>query len=176
MNRQSQFLIGAANSGSGKTTITIGLLKALKKRGMKIQPFKCGPDYIDTKFHEAAAQNPSINLDQFLSSEQHIEYLFNKYSQDKDVSIVEGVMGLFDGYNKMEGSSARIAQILDIPVILVVNAKSMAYSSAALLYGFKNFYPQIKVKGVIFNFVGSERHWVIYQKTLRLKLRQGIWD
>lgn len=159
MNRQSQFLIGAANSGSGKTTITIGLLKALKKRGMKIQPFKCGPDYIDTKFHEAAAQNPSINLDQFLSSEQHIEYLFNKYSQDKDVSIVEGVMGLFDGYNKMEGSSARIAQILDIPVILVVNAKSMAYSSAALLYGFKNFYPQIKVKGVIFNFVGSESHY-----------------
>lgn len=159
MNNQSQLLIGAANSGSGKTTLTIGLLKALKNRGMNIQPFKCGPDYIDTKYHQAAAQNPSINLDKFLSSEQHIKYLFGKYSQNKDVSIVEGVMGLFDGYDNMEGSSAQIAEILDIPVILVVNAKSMAYSSAALLYGFKNFYSGINVKGVIFNFVGSESHY-----------------
>ncbi|MDR1090969.1 MAG: cobyrinate a,c-diamide synthase [Prevotella sp.] len=156
---KSQFLIGAANSGSGKTTLTIGLLKALANRGLNIQPFKCGPDYIDTKFHEAAASNPSVNLDLFLSSTEHVRHLYNKYATDKDVCIAEGVMGLYDGYDKMKGSSAEIARLLDIPVILVVNAKSMAYSAAALIHGFKEFCPGIKVAGVIFNFVGSESHY-----------------
>jgi len=159
MFTQSSFLIGAINSGSGKTTITLGLLKALHNRRLTVQPFKCGPDYIDTKFHEAAAGNPSVNLDTFLSSENHVKYLFHKYSTDKDVSITEGVMGLFDGYDKMKGSSAEIAQVLDIPVVLVINAKSMAYSAAALLYGYKNFDPRVKVVGAIFNFVGSESHY-----------------
>ncbi|MDR1707815.1 MAG: cobyrinate a,c-diamide synthase [Prevotella sp.] len=159
MSIQSRFLIGAANSGSGKTTLTIGLLKALANRGFNIQPFKCGPDYIDTKFHEAAASNPSVNLDLFLSSTEHVRYLYNKYASGKDICIIEGVMGLYDGYKKMQGSSAEIAELLDIPVILVVNAKSMAYSAAALIYGFKEFYPGINVAGVIFNFVGSESHY-----------------
>ncbi len=159
MSTQSRFLIGAANSGSGKTTLTIGLLKALANRGLNVQPFKCGPDYIDTKFHEAAASNPSVNLDLFLSSAEHTKYLYHKYALNKDVCIAEGVMGLYDGYDKMKGSSAEIAELLDIPVVLVVNAKSMAYSAAALIYGFKEFYRNIKVVGVIFNFVGSESHY-----------------
>lgn len=159
MFMQSAFLIGAANSGSGKTTLTIGLLKALANRGLNVQPFKCGPDYIDTKFHEAAAGNPSVNLDLFLSSTEHVRYLNDKYSAGKDVCITEGVMGLYDGYDKMKGSSAEVAGILDIPVILVINAKSMAYSAAALIYGFKNFNPNTNVAGVIFNFVGSESHY-----------------
>lgn len=159
MVTQSHFLIGAASSGSGKTTLTIGLLRALANRKLNVQPFKCGPDYIDTKFHETAAGNPSVNLDTFLSSEKYMVGLFNKYSQNKDVAIVEGVMGLFDGYDKMKGSSAEIANLLNIPVILVINAKSMAYSVGALLYGFKNFYQGINVVGVIFNFVSSESHY-----------------
>ncbi len=159
MSIQSRFLIGAANSGSGKTTLTIGLLKALANRGLNIQPFKCGPDYIDTKFHEAAASNPSVNLDLFLSSTELVKHLYNKYASGKDICITEGVMGLHDGYDKMKGSSAEIAELLDMPVVLVVNAKSMAYSAAALIYGFKEFYPHIKIVGVIFNFVGSESHY-----------------
>lgn len=159
MTYTSNFLISAIASGSGKTTVTLGLLRALRNRGLNVQPFKCGPDYIDTKYHVLAAGNESVNLDLFLSSESHIKYLYNKYSSDKDVCITEGVMGLFDGYDRMNGGSAQIAEKLDIPVILVLNAKSMAYSAAALLYGFKNFSDKINITGVIFNFVASESHY-----------------
>jgi cobyrinic acid a,c-diamide synthase len=159
MSDFSPFLIAAASSGSGKTTLSFGLLRALQKRGMAVQPFKCGPDYIDTKYHDLAAGNPSINLDTFLSTPAHVEEIFARHSSGKNISLVEGVMGLFDGYDQMEGSSAKIAELLDIPIILVINAKAMAYSAAALIYGFKNFYPNIRVKGAIFNFVSSETHY-----------------
>ncbi|WP_419033831.1 cobyrinate a,c-diamide synthase [Dysgonomonas gadei] len=155
----SHSLISAIASGSGKTTITLGLLRALRNRGLSVQPFKCGPDYIDTKYHVLAAGTESVNLDLFLSSESHMKYLYRKYSSGKDVCITEGVMGLFDGYDRMNGSSAQIAEKLDIPVILVLNAKSMAYSAAALLYGFKNFSDRVNIAGVIFNFVASESHY-----------------
>lgn len=155
----SNFIIAAPSSGTGKTTLTLGLLRALKNREMNVQPFKCGPDYIDTKFHTMASGNDSVNLDLFLSSNEHVEALYNKHIQKKDVGIVEGVMGLFDGYNKMRGSSAEVAEVLNIPVILVVNAKSVAYSVAPLIYGFKNYYKNINLVGVIFNFVGSESHY-----------------
>ena len=159
MNKIPNFLISATTSGSGKTTLTLGLLRALKNRGLNTQPFKCGPDYIDTKYHDMASGNHSINLDVFLSSTDHVKSIYGKYATNKDACIVEGVMGLFDGYNRMQGSSAQIAELLNMPVILVINAKSMAYSSAALLYGFKNFYKNIHVAGVIFNFVASESHY-----------------
>lgn len=155
----SNFIIAAPSSGTGKTTLTLGLLRALKNRGMNVQPFKCGPDYIDTKFHTMASGNNSINLDLFLSSKQHVESLYNKYIQKSDVGIIEGVMGLFDGYDKMKGSSAEIAEMLKIPVVLVVNAKSVAYSVAPLIYGFKNYCKNINLVGVIFNFVSSESHY-----------------
>lgn len=155
----SHLLISAIASGSGKTTVTLGLLRALRNRGLSVQPFKCGPDYIDTKYHVLAAGNESVNLDLFLSSESHMKYLYRKYSSGEDVCITEGVMGLFDGYDRINGSSAQIAEKLDIPVILVLNAKSMAYSAAALLYGFKNFSDRVNVAGVIFNFVASESHY-----------------
>lgn len=159
MQRNSNFLIAAPSSGTGKTTLTLGLLRAIKNRGIKVQPFKCGPDYIDTKFHEKASGNPAVNLDLFLSSTDHVQSLFAKYSSQADVSIVEGVMGLFDGYDRMKGSSAEVAEALQIPVILVVNAKAAAYSVAPLIAGFKNFSDQVKITGVIFNFVGSESHY-----------------
>lgn len=159
MNKKPQFLIAAPSSGSGKTTITQGLLRYLKNKGLRVQPFKCGPDYLDTKHHAWAAGNVSINLDTFMSSCEHVKDVYRNYSSQSDISVVEGVMGLFDGAKKMEGSSAQIAELIDIPIILVVNAKATAYSVAPLLYGFKNFYPGITIAGVIFNFVGSKSHY-----------------
>ncbi len=159
MSNFSSFLISATASGSGKTTLSLGLMRALHKRGLLVQPFKCGPDYIDTKYHDLAAGSPSVNLDLYLSSEQHVTDIFAKHSQGKNVSVIEGVMGLFDGYDKMQGSSAQIAALLDVPVVLIINAKAMAHSAAALLYGFKNYYPQARVVGAIFNFVKTESHY-----------------
>lgn len=160
----SHFLIAAPTSGSGKTTIARGLMALLMKKGYKVQPFKCGPDYIDTKFHETVCHRPSINLDTYMATPEHVCDLFAHYGADADVCIVEGMMGLFDGYDRDKGSSAEIAKVLDIPVILVVDAKSAAYSMAALLSGFINFRKDIRIAGVIFNKVGSPKHFMILQQ------------
>ena len=128
------------------------------KKGMKVQPFKCGPDYIDTKFHAAVCGRPSINLDTFMATKEHVKELFVEYGKDADVCVVEGMMGLFDGYDRDRGSSAEVASVLDIPVVLVVDAKSAAYSMAALLSGFLHFREGVRIAGVIFNKVGSEKH------------------
>ena len=171
------FLIAAPTSGSGKTTIARGLMALLVSKGYRVQPFKCGPDYIDTKFHEAVCGRPSINLDTFMATPEHVRQLFEHYGENADVCIVEGMMGLFDGYDRDKGSSAEIARVLDIPVVLVVDAKSAAYSMAPLLYGFTHFSPltthhspltshfsPLKIAGVIFNKVGSERHFSMLQQ------------
>ena len=164
-----RFLIGAASSNSGKTTLSIGLMRALCNRKMTVQPFKCGPDYIDTMFHHLSTGHESVNLDTFMSSPQHVKHLFNHYGKDCDIRIVEGVMGLFDGHSQWMGSSAEIAMILDLPVVLVVNAKSTAYSVAPLIHGFKTFIPRatenttqpkpFKLAGVVFNRVASDNHF-----------------
>lgn len=164
---QSHLLIGAASSGSGKTTFTLGLLRALKNRQLRIQPFKCGPDYIDTQHQGMAAGCSSVNLDRFMMSDTHIRDLYRRYTLETDVAVTEGVMGLFDGYAGMQGSSAEIARLLDIPVVLVVNAKSTAYSVAPLLYGFRNFDKRIRVAGVVFNFVASENHYTFLKEACR---------
>lgn len=160
----NQFIIAAAASNSGKTTLTMGLIRALCKRGLNVQPYKCGPDYIDPIFHQMASHHDSVNLDTFMSSVQHIRSIFLRYGQDADIRIVEGVMGMFDGYEKSKGSSAELAELLNLPVILVVNAKSMAYSVAPLIYGFKNFDTRIHLAGVVFNMVGSEKHYSFLQE------------
>ena len=152
------FLIAAPSSGSGKTTIARGLMALFVERGLKVQPFKCGPDYIDTKFHAAVCGRPSVNLDTFMATPSHVRQLFHRYGKDADVCIVEGMMGLFDGFDRDRGSSAEIAQVLGIPVVLVVDARSAAYSLTPLLSGFLNFRKDVKICGVIFNKVGSERH------------------
>ena len=156
---KSAFLIAAPTSGSGKTTIARGLMALLTQKGYSVQPFKCGPDYIDTKFHEAVCGRPSINLDSFMATPEHISYLFEHYGKETDICIVEGMMGLFDGYDRDKGSSAEIASILGLPVVLVVDAKSAAYSMAPLLQGFVNFRKDVHIAGIIFNKVGSPRHF-----------------
>ena len=158
------FLIGAPTSGSGKTTIARGLMALFTLKGYRVQPFKCGPDYIDTKFHAAVCRRPSINLDTFMATPEHVRELYDRYGADADVRIVEGMMGLFDGYDRDRGSSAEVARVLDIPVVLVVDAKSAAYSTAALISGFVNFRKDVRIAGVIFNRVGSERHFAMLQQ------------
>lgn len=160
--RKSKFLIAATSSGCGKTTLSLGLMRALTRRHIHVQPFKCGPDYIDTQFHALAAGTPSINLDLFMASESHVRSLFSDY--DAEAKIVEGVMGMFDGYSRMKGSSADVAMTLDIPVILLVNAASTAYSVAATIFGFRNFMPEVKIAGVIFNRVASESHFAFLKE------------
>lgn len=160
---KSSFLISAPSSNSGKTTVTLALLRALRERGLRVQPFKCGPDYIDTIHHSNAAGRPGLNLDTYMASDVHTHAVYTHYASRADVSVAEGVMGLFDGADKMKGSSAEIAALLDIPVVLVINAQSMAYSAAPLIYGLKNFYSGIRVVGVIFNFVNTESHYRFLQ-------------
>ncbi len=158
------FLIGAANSGSGKTTIARGLMALFTRKGYRVQPFKCGPDYIDTKFHAGVCGRASVNLDTFMATPEHVRELYAHYGKDADVCVVEGMMGLFDGYDRDKGSSAEVARVLDLPVVLVVDAKSAAYSMAALISGFINFRKDVHISGVIFNRVGSERHFAMLQQ------------
>lgn len=159
-----QFLIAAPTSGSGKTTVSRGLMALLVKKGLQVQPFKCGPDYIDTKYHAAVCGRPSINLDTFMASSEHVSHLYARYSADADAAVVEGMMGMFDGYDRDRGSSAEVARLLGIPVVLVVDARSAAYSMAPLLSGFIHFRPDVRVAGVIFNRVGSPRHYQMLQE------------
>ena len=167
MSNKSQFLIAAPSSDSGKTTVTLGLLRVMANRGLKVQPFKCGPDYIDPILHKKACGADSINLDTYMASNNHVKSLYNKYLQPNDVAIVEGVMGLFDGADKMKGSSAEVAVLLNIPVILVINAKAMAYSAAALIHGFKSFRPELNIAGVIFNNVNTLSHYNILKEACK---------
>lgn len=161
---KSQFLLAAAHSGAGKTTVTLGLLRALRRRGYRVQPFKCGPDFIDPIHHRTASGRDSINLDRYMMSDAHIRDLYARYGGDADVCITEGVMGLFDGSVKSTGSSADLAKLLGLPVILVLNAKAMAYSAAAILYGLKNFDPGVHIAGVLFNFVETAAHYRLLQE------------
>lgn len=155
---QRAILIAATNSGCGKTTFTAGLLSALRKREFEVQPFKCGPDYIDPLYHLAASGRQSVNLDARLTSRQHLCEVFSHYSRTAEVSVVEGVMGLCDGYDRLHGSTAEIAQWLQLPVVLMVNGKSVGYGVAPLLKGYQLFCKALKIIGVVFNQVGSPRH------------------
>ncbi len=150
-------LIAGTNSGCGKTTFTIGLMALLKSLGYKVAPFKTGPDYIDPMFHSTVLNTPSYNLDSHLLSKNTIKYLFNKHCSDKDIAIIEGVMGMYDGMGlQCEGSSYELSQILDIPVILVVNCKGLYQSVAAIIKGYSTLKSNANIKGVILNQISNE--------------------
>ncbi len=158
MSTLPSLLIAAPLSESGKSTLTMGLLRAYTRRGLATQAFKCGPDYVDPKLHSVATGRPAVNLDLFMYGSERVQALYDHYSQDAQAVIVEGVMGLFDGYDRDKGSAADIARLLDLPVVLVVTPRSMAYTVAPLLYGLQHFDPRVQIAGVIFNKVSSERH------------------
>ncbi|BDS11195.1 cobyrinate a,c-diamide synthase [Aureispira anguillae] len=162
--KKAQFIIAAPTSNAGKTTVTLGLLRALKNRKISAQPFKCGPDYIDPKFHQLAGQKTGVNLDLFMMSKADLRASYFDCLSMADVACVEGVMGLFDGAKRSEGSTAELAKVLDIPIVFVVNAKATAYSVAPLLYGFKNFDPALKIAGVIFNRVNTASHYAFLKE------------
>lgn len=154
-----QIMIGSVAAGSGKTLFAMGLLRALTKRGFEVQPFKSGPDFIDSQLLSIASGNEAVNLDVWMSSQGHVQYLYNKYGEQADMCIVEGVSGLFDGYRRMQGSSAEMAGLLNLPVVLLINARAAGYSVAPLIYGFKHFYAGVKMAGVVFNQVSSVAHY-----------------
>ena len=152
-----KIVIAATQSGSGKTTIVAGILSALKNRGLKVQSYKIGPDYIDGGFHEIASGKPAHNLDSWLVGDKTADIFFET-AKDSDIAIIEGVMGLYDGGRNNISSTAEISKILSAPVILVIDAKSMGASAAAIALGFKNFDSDINFAGVILNRVGSDSH------------------
>lgn len=157
-NNFPRLIIAATQSGSGKTTITTGLLAALKNRGLNVQSYKVGPDYIDTGWHELASGKISHNLDSWLVGEDKLKEIFIETATCADVSIIEGVMGLYDGGRGGISSTAEISKLLDAPVILVIDAKSMGTSAAAVALGFKEFDKTINFAGVILNRLGSDSH------------------
>ena len=152
-------VVAAPSSGSGKTTVSTGLMAALRRRGTRVAPFKVGPDYIDPGYHTLAAGRPGRNLDVVLQGADRLAPLARHGSRDADVAVVEGVMGLFDGrIPDGSGSTAQVAAALGAPVVLVVDVRGQSRSLAALLHGFRSFDPSVTVAGVILNRVGSARH------------------
>ncbi len=162
------FCVAGTHSGAGKTTLTLGLLAAFKKRGYKVQPFKCGPDYLDPGHHQAACGTLSRNLDTWMMGKVAVLKSFSRALVDQEVAVVEGVMGLFDGASAttLSGSTAEVALLLKLPVILVVDARSIARSIAALVKGFVDFEPELNIVGIVANNIGSERHREILEQAL----------
>ncbi len=160
MKATPAILIAGTHSGCGKTTVTLGLMAALKRRGLRVAPFKVGPDFIDPGHHTRVTGTVSRNLDGWMLSREYNTACFSRNTQNADIAVVEGVMGLFDGYDGKSdaGSAAQMARWLDLPVVLVVDARSMARSAAALVQGFERFDPDLRFAGVVFNNLGSERH------------------
>ena len=165
-NNFPRLIIAATQSGAGKTTITAGLIRALKNRGLDVQPYKVGPDYIDTGWHELAGGKISHNLDSRLVGADKLKEIFTATSRGADISVIEGVMGLYDGGRGGVSSTAEISKLLDAPVVLVVDVKSMGTSAAAVALGFREFDRSVKLAGVILNRVGSPSHAQIVTEAL----------
>jgi cobyrinic acid a,c-diamide synthase len=158
-----RIMIAGVHSRVGKTTVTLGLMDALKSRGLAVQGFKVGPDYIDPGLHFYATGRKSHNLDSWMGSEEVVKTIFVKNAQKADLSIIEGAMGLFDGVRnqRIKGSSAEIALILGTPVILIVNAEGIAQSLIPLIKGYLNYLTGLNVKGIILNNSSFyHREWV----------------
>ena len=153
-------VIAGTHSGVGKTSVTLALVTALRKKGLKVQTFKVGPDFLDPSYLRQASGRPCYNLDGWMSSRAYVEELFQRTTRDADVAVIEGVMGLFDGADpkSSEGSTAEIARWLQAPVFLIVNAHGQARSLAPLVKGFSQFESGVRIEGVIANQCGSDRH------------------
>lgn len=161
MRRYPRLVIAGTSSGVGKTTATLAILSALRERGRLVQPFKVGPDFIDPSHHRAATGRPSRNLDGWMLGADLNRSIFARVAADADLSIIEGMMGLFDGSSPVNevGSTAELAKQLNAPVLLVVDGSAMARSAAAMVAGYARFDPELRVAGVLFNRVGSDGHY-----------------
>ena len=162
-------MITGTHSGVGKTTVSLGLMAALTRRGMSVQPFKVGPDFIDPSHHTAISGNPSMNLDSYIMGTKGVCRTFAKY-QNSDISIIEGVMGLYDGIESTQiASSAHVAKTLGIPVLLVINVHGMSRSAAAVAKGYQMLDPDVNIAGLVLNMVGSPRHRKLVEDALRVE-------
>ena len=169
MNPVPRIVIAGTHSGCGKTTIASGIMAALTRRGLKVQPFKVGPDFIDPSHHTRICGRASRNLDPFMMGENGCIDTFLRATQGADVAVIEGVMGMYDGIDGSDmASTAHVARILKAPVMLVVDAKGMSRSVHALINGYKNFDPTILFCGVIFNRIGSPRHRLMIEPSLTI--------
>ncbi len=168
---QVSFLIGATRSGGGKTTLTLGIMAALVRRGYRVQPFKCGPDFIDPTLHETVTGRPSYTLDLHMMGGDACRNLFFDRAETAEICVIEGVMGLFDGGS---ASTAELAKTVQVPVFLIVDAQSSAESNAALVKGFEDFDDRLCIGGVIFNRIGSPRHRQLIEQAVMQHCRTRI--
>ena len=166
-------VIAGTHSGVGKTTVTLGLLAAFRRRGLRVAPFKVGPDFIDPGHHSAVAGCTSRNLDGWMLNRAYNSTCFERYAAGADLAVVEGVMGLFDGFSGSDeaGSTAQMAKWLGLPVLLVVDAASMARSAAALVHGFERFDPELTFAGVLFNNLGSPGHYTYHKEAMQAHVK-----
>ncbi len=171
MNTLSAFLIGGTTSGSGKTTLTLGIMAALKARELQVQPFKCGPDFIDPSLHKMVTGHVSSNLDLRMCGKAFCSDVFSDHLAGQDVAVVEGVMGLFDGGR---ASSASLATVLQLPVVLVVDSRSAGESVAAVVKGFEEYSSGVNICGIIFNRVGSPRHRELIEQAVQSNCKSRI--
>lgn len=169
-------VIAGTHSGVGKTTISVALMAAMRRRGMRVQPFKVGPDFIDPMLHTRAAGRQSRNLDGWMLEDDSNIAIFSRASKDADISIIEGVMGLFDGRDALteSGSTAEMAKLLGVPVVLVVDASAMARSAAATVHGFESFDAELNVAGIIFNNVGGAGHFEYLRQAVESTCRARV--
>lgn len=166
--RQHAFILAGTGSGCGKTTVTLGLLRLLQQRGLRVQPYKVGPDYLDTGWHTALCGVASRNLDSFMLPPSTLNALFGEQMQQADIAVIEGVMGLYDGYGTDPNycSSAAMAKQLGCPVILLVDGKAVSTSIAATVMGFQHFDPSLNIAGVIVNRVNSDSHFQLLKNAI----------
>lgn len=157
------FIVGAARSGSGKTSVAIGLMRAFRRRGIAVAGAKSGPDYIDPAFHAAATGRPSVNLDSWAMPPRLLDRLMDVQAEAADLLVVESAMGLFDGVRRDEGrhgSAADLARRYGLPVLLVLDISGQSQTAAAIAHGFASFDPRVRISGIVLNQVASERHEV----------------
>ncbi|MGB6922165.1 MAG: cobyrinate a,c-diamide synthase [Methyloceanibacter sp.] len=162
-------LVAAPRSGSGKTTVTLALLAAFRRRGLRVRAAKCGPDYIDPAFHQAASGAPCLNLDAWAMGPALLEGLIHAAGNDADLLVIESAMGLFDGVAggaMGEGAAAELAIRFGIPVLLVLDVSGQAQSAAAVVHGFASFDPRLNLAGVVLNRLGSDRHRAMIERAV----------
>ncbi len=175
MRQIPRVIVAGTHSGCGKTTLASGLMAALAARGLAVQPFKVGPDFIDPTHHSAICGRTSRNLDPFMMGEAGVQETFVRACAGADIAVVEGVMGLFDGLEGTDtASTAHVAKILDAPVLLVVDAGGASRSVHAMVRGYAGFDPGVRVAGTIFNRIGSPRHLAMIEATESLPVYGGV--
>jgi cobyrinic acid a,c-diamide synthase len=169
--RRPAFLVAGTHSGCGKTTVALGLMAALAARGLAVQPFKCGPDFIDPTLHTLATGRISRNLDLWMAGESFTRQSFPRHMEGADIGVIEGVMGMFDGGLS---SSAALARCLGVPVVLVLDVRSVAESVAAMVKGFETLEPRVAPQAVLLNRIGSERHLALVRGAIEEHCRAEV--